>query len=107
MAQNFLKILYAYRFENGMTIKFDLLLDHATLALSMEKQEKPADWTLLRNNKCKICPLDESTHPHCPVAAHLSSVVEKFSKFVSHDKVSVACVVEERTYRRTRPCKWA
>jgi len=95
-----LKIVYAYRFEDGNTIKFDLSLDPETLTLSMEKHPAPAAWTLLKTNQCRICPLDERTHPHCPVALHLAGVVEKFRTFVSHDKVSVACVVEERTYSK-------
>ncbi len=95
-----LNILYVYRFEDGRTIKFELALDPATLRLTMEKRQSLENWTLLRSNKCRICPLDERTHTHCPVAVQLSGVVEKFSTFVSHDKVSVACIVEERTYSK-------
>jgi hypothetical protein len=94
------KIIYAYRFEDGSTIKFDLSLDPETLALTMPREQRLPEWTLLGNNQCRICPLDEQHHPHCPVAAYLAGVVEKFRTFVSHDKVSVACVVEERTYSK-------
>lgn len=93
-------ITYAYRFDDGGTAKFDLLLDKGTLALTLEKQKDLPEWTLLAYQKCRICPLDEGSHRHCPVAANFSGIVEKFKNFVSHDEVSVACVVEERTYSK-------
>ncbi|OGW34913.1 MAG: hypothetical protein A2010_04680 [Nitrospirae bacterium GWD2_57_9] len=97
---NHFKIVYAYRFEDGTTLRFDLFLDHDTLALTLEKPDALPDWTLLTHNRCAICPLDERSNRYCPVAAQLSGVVEKFSTFVSHDKVGVACIVEERTYSK-------
>jgi hypothetical protein len=100
MTDNF-TITYAYRFEDGGTIKFDLLLDKATLALTVERRRDLPEWTLLGYAKCRICPLDDRSHPHCPVAANLSGIVDKFNKFVSHDKVNVACIVEERTYTKS------
>ena len=66
----------------------------------MEQPEDLPDWAILTHNQCSLCPLDEDIHSYCPVAAHLAGVVEKFSKFVSHDKVAVACMVEERTYSK-------
>lgn len=99
MAEDF-KIVYAYRFEDGTTLKFDLLLNHETLALTLEKPAVLPEWTLLTRNQCAICPLDKRLIAYCPVAAHFSGVVEKFKKFVSHDKVGVACIVEERTYSK-------
>jgi len=94
------KIVYAYRFEDGATLKFDILLDKKTLSLVPEKQHSLPEWTLLGYHKCTLCPLDERLHAQCPVAANFSDVVEQFRNFVSHDKVSVACIVEERTYSK-------
>ena len=95
-----LKIIYAYRFEDGTTIKFELQFDEDTLALVPdEKADLPA-WTRLSYHRCAICPLSERDHPYCPIAANFSGIVEKFKNFTSHDKVSVACVVEERTYTK-------
>jgi hypothetical protein len=96
MADNF-NIIYAYRFEDGSLIKFDLLLDKTTLALTFERRRDLPEWTLLAYEKCRICPLNNRSHPHCPVAANFTGIVDKFRKFVSHDKVNVACIVEERT----------
>lgn len=71
MAEYF-TITYAYRFEDGSTIKFDLLLDKATLALTVERRPDLPEWTLLGYEKCRTCPLDVRSSPHCPVAANLS-----------------------------------
>ncbi len=99
MAGSF-KIVYAYRFEDGNTLKFDLLLDKETLALAPEKNQQLPEWTRLTYHQCRICPFDGRSCVHCPVAANFSAIVEKFKKFVSHDRVSVACIVEERTYSK-------
>jgi hypothetical protein len=96
----FFKIVYAYRFEDGTTIKFDLFLNQETLALTLDRDQTLPAWTILTRSQCKLCPLDSRIHIHCPVAAQFSGVVEKFKKFVSHDKVGVACIVEERTYSK-------
>jgi hypothetical protein len=98
---DYFKIVYAYRFDDGSTIKFDLLLDPETLALVPEKNDDLPEWSLLGYCQCSICPLDERIHPRCPVAANFSGIVEKFKDFTSHDRVAVACIVEERTYSKS------
>jgi len=100
LSENFI-ITYAYRFEDGSTIKFDLILDKTTLALTIERDRELPEWIRLGYEKCRICPLDDLSHTHCPVAANFTGIVEKFKKFVSHDKVNVACIVEERTYTKS------
>ena len=97
---DYFKIVYAYRFENGSTMKFDLLLDTDTLDILPEKNRDLPEWTLLGYCQCAVCPLDSRTHPRCPVAANFSGIVEKFKNFTSHDQVNVACIVEERTYSK-------
>ncbi len=97
---DFFRIVYAYRFEDGNTMKFDLLLDKETLELAPEKHQYFPEWTRLTYHQCGICPLEERSHFFCPVAANFSGIVEKFKKFISHDRVSVDCIVEERTYTK-------
>jgi len=96
----YFKIVFAYKFTNGSVIQFDLRLDKETLALIPEKRTDLPEWTLLPYHQCANCPLEESSHPHCPVAANFSGVVEKFKNFVSHDRVGVVVIVEERTYSK-------
>jgi Domain of unknown function (DUF6901) len=98
---NYFKIAYIYRFDDGSTIKFELLLDVDTLDLLPERSRDLPEWTLLGYCQCTTCPLDQRTYPRCPVAANFSGIVDKFSRFTSHDRVSVACIVEERTYSKT------
>jgi hypothetical protein len=95
------KITYAYRFEDGRSMKFDLLLDLETLVLISDGDRRQPEWTRLGFNMCSICPLDDRTHPYCPVAANFSGIMEKFMSFASHDKVQAACIVEERTYTKS------
>jgi uncharacterized protein DUF6901 len=101
MLKDHFKIIYAFRFEDASTIKFDIFLDMHTLALLPEMREDLPDWTLLTYHQCRVCPLDAGSHPRCPVAANFAGVTEKFRKFTSHDRVTVACIVEERTYSKT------
>ena len=97
---DYFKIVYAYRFEDNSKIKFDLLLDMETLDLVPEQRLDLPEWTLLGYCQCAICPLDQRTYARCPVAANFSGIVEKFKNFTSHDRVSVVCSVEERTYSK-------
>jgi len=97
---NHFKITYDYKFTNGSVIRFDLHLDQGTLALVPEERRDQPEWTLLNYHQCANCPLDERTHAHCPVAANLSGIVEKLKNFVSHDRVGVVVIVDERTYSK-------
>ena len=97
---DYFKIVYAYRFDSGASMKFDVLLDSDTLDILPEKDRDLPEWTLLGYCQCAICPLDARSHPRCPVAANISGMVEKFKNFTSHDQVSVACIVDERTYSK-------
>jgi len=97
---DYFKITYAYKFTNGSVIRFDLRLDQGTLALVPEERRDQPEWTLLNYHQCANCPLDERTHARCPVAANLSGIVEKFKNFVSHDRVGVVVIVDERTYSK-------
>jgi hypothetical protein len=97
---DYFKMIYVFTFTNGAKIQFNLLLDEKTLTFVSEDVQNLPAWTLLGYNQCTICPLQEQEHPRCPVAANLFGIVEKFKNFVSHDRVSVACIVEERTYAK-------
>jgi len=97
---DYFKIAYAYKFTNGSVIRFDLRLDQGTLALVPEERTDLPEWTLLPYHQCANCPLDVRTHAHCPIAANLSGIVEKFKNFVSHDRVGVVVLVDERTYSK-------
>lgn len=91
-------IVYAYRFSNGSTKAFDILLDKGTLALVTERREDPPEWAHLEFNQCSICPLNKTISPYCPIAVNLSEIVEAFKYHSSLEQVDVSVTVEERTY---------
>jgi hypothetical protein len=97
---DYFKIAYVYTFADGSDIRFDLRLDHRTLALVPEELANQPEWTVLPYHQCANCPLDQRTYTHCPVAANFSGVVEKFKNFVSHDRVGVVVLTDERTYSK-------
>ncbi|MDA8101104.1 MAG: hypothetical protein M0042_15910 [Nitrospiraceae bacterium] len=99
MTESF-KIVYAYKFGDSSTIRFDLVMDGTTLALQPGKREDLPEWTLLGYSQCANCPLDRNAVIRCPIAANFSEISEKFTSFTSHDRVSVAVIVEERTYTK-------
>ncbi len=92
------KIVYNYRFNDGTTKTFTVMLDKGNLALVMEQSTHPPLWALLNFNKCTICPLDESVHTYCPIAVNLAGIAEEFKDRTSLDRVSVSVAVEERSY---------
>jgi len=97
---NYYKIAYAYTFGDGSVLRFDLRLNKGTLALDPDERVDQPEWTLLRYHQCANCPLDEGAHPHCPIAANISRIVEKFNDLISHDRVNVVVVTDERTYAK-------
>jgi hypothetical protein len=98
--KSYFKITYGYKFDSGATIQFNLVMDEQTLLLVSEDRPATPEWMRLGYHKCALCPLDERTHASCPVAANLAGISEKFKQFASHDRVSVAVLVEERTYSK-------
>ena len=57
-------------------------------------------WTRLGTNQCEICPLDEATTEHCPVAVNIQGLVEAFRESLSHESVEVAVTTAERTFSK-------
>ena len=95
---NEIRFIYIYKFADGTSKNFDLRLAQSNLRLLARQ---PADlplWALLTYEKCENCPLNEKEHAYCPIAANLAGVVEEFRNFLSHEKVSVTVVCEERIY---------
>ncbi len=93
-----IRFIYIYKFADGTSKSFDIRLRQTDLLLIANR---PADiplWAALPFNKCGHCPLKDEEHTYCPVAANLSGIVEEFKNFLSHEKVSVTVVCEERIY---------
>jgi len=93
-----IRYVYIYKFNDGSTKHFDLRLDAANLLLITKTQENLPLWALLPFNKCAICPLSEQEHVYCPISANFAGIVEQFQNFLSHERVSVTVVSEDRFY---------
>jgi hypothetical protein len=95
---NPIKIEYLFRFRNGDTREIPLLLDENNLALLSEIQLTPPFWSELTFHQCSVCPLEPGLHPHCPIALHLSEIVNTFQDFDSYENVTVEVSDSQRRY---------
>ena len=62
-----------------------------------DAQEYPY-WTLLETNQCACCPLKKATHSHCPAAIRMHSVLEKFKRYDSIERVQLRVETPQRNY---------
>ncbi len=100
MAKKAYKIVYEFFFKKGKSKVFQLALHPETITLLRLKTEprKEYEWTLLKNNQCECCPLDENEHKYCPIAVNIAELVEEFKNTFSFNDCIVRCATPERTY---------
>jgi hypothetical protein len=91
-------ITYRIKLGDGRTEQFDYGMDSETFEITSAPQggKLPA-WTELGFKKCANCPLDATTHPHCPMAVQLHGIVERFHTTRSIDEVTLEVITEQRT----------
>lgn len=89
---------YKFSFENGSSREFVITLDRKTLQCTNDPVENPPEWTRLEHHKCPNCPLQESTHPYCPIAISLVDTVDFFKDLVSHEKTYMSIESGHRTF---------
>lgn len=94
------KIRYDFKFNNGSTKKFDVLLDKETLSLVSEPGLDVPKWVDLEYKQCANCTLDKTIHPYCPVALNLSGIAQEFNDVTAEDAVRVTVTVKERIYAK-------
>ncbi|MFA6028526.1 MAG: hypothetical protein WC969_01600 [Elusimicrobiota bacterium] len=100
MPSSTLDILYRFTLSDGKKRDFQVRLDRASLRLLAHPRERWPDWTKLSFMQCPNCPLEEGSHPRCPVAANLTDIVEEFKDFTSTEKALIEIVSETRTTSR-------
>jgi hypothetical protein len=91
---------YKFTLPNGKVKEFDLSLNRESLGLIPKKRASYPKWTQLSENKCTNCPLNESAHPRCPIAANLVDVIDFFKDALSYEEVDVEITTESRTYKK-------
>ncbi len=91
-----IKIRYCFNLGREQQEVFDLQLDARSLeVINVPCRNLPA-WTRLEFHQCSHCPLDSKAYPDCPVAVNLALVIGRFDHVVSHDKVDLEVITDER-----------
>ncbi len=88
------KVIYIFQLESGVEHRFDVEFDRPPAGGDL-----PA-WTRLEVHKCPHCPLANAPGAHCPAAADLVPVVEKFSALSSIDRIDVHVVTPQYEARK-------
>lgn len=92
------KITFQYSFFTpDVTEVFDLHLDAQTLELIQAPQDHCPAWAELEFHQCPNCPLGGQTHPHCPLAMNMVSLVKRFQHMLSFNEIHLKVVTDERT----------
>ncbi len=99
MSETPFTITYYFMFDDGTRATYNIKLNRKTLMLEPEETQ-PSEWTKLGHNQCANCPLNPDTYKECPLALNLSTVIPRFSKMFSFQKVNVLVETEQRTYSK-------
>lgn len=89
-------IRYAFRMPDNSHEDFKLELNPISLELTGNIPQRLPRWTELDFHQCPNCPLDVTSHPHCPLAANIVNIVQRFDSLISYDKIRVDVITEER-----------
>ncbi len=88
------KVIYLFRLESGVGHRFDVEFDRPPASGDLP------EWTRLEVDKCPHCPLPNAADAHCPAAADLVPLVEKFSALSSIDRIDVHVVTPQYEARK-------
>ena len=95
-----IKIIYVFRFQDGLLKEFPIVLDRETLRFMTKDVPAPPVWAQLNYNKCSVCTLDEGLNKYCPIALNLVQINEAFKESYSYEDVSISVITEERRYSK-------
>ncbi len=93
-----MKIDYCFTFEDGTRKVFTIKLHTESLNIMHPGNQEKPEWAILANCRCQHCQLDGDAVEYCPIAVNISDIVDFFKSHLSHDKVYVLVVTEERGY---------
>jgi hypothetical protein len=89
-------IRYCFQMPDKSTEDFKFVLNAKDLKLKDRVPECLPPWTKLESHQCPNCPLDATAHPHCPLAANIYNIVQRFDGLNSYDQITVEVVTEQR-----------
>lgn len=95
-----LAIHYTLQVPHQPPESFVVRLDAKTLDPADALSDDLPDWTRLEYHQCSHCPLSPSTHPHCPLAARLVPLVERWKETSSYAPMRMTVETKERTVIR-------
>ena len=87
-------IRYSFRLPDNSCEDFKLELNAQNLELTGNIPRCLPAWTELAFHQCPNCPLDINDRPHCPLAANIVNLVQRFDGLVSYDKIKVDIITE-------------
>jgi hypothetical protein len=91
-----IRIRYYFTLSEGVRETFDLRLEEQKLELVGNIPPILPAWTNLDFHQCPSCPLTPATHPYCPLAANLVTIVERLAGFSSYSTLHVDVMTKER-----------
>lgn len=96
-----LKFTYIFKFTDGNSASFEVLLDPDTLDCVRKPSDKPPDWARLIYYKCDNCPLDEDLHEYCPIASNIGTLVDAFRDVAGYETAHVLVMTKQRDMSKT------
>lgn len=92
-------IKYAFRFDDGRAVEFDVRIDGKSLQLADPWPTPEPEWARLERDRCRGCTLPKD-QAFCPTAAHVAGVVKSFALTLSITEADVTVTTPEREYRK-------
>ncbi len=89
-------IRYCFRMPDNSHEEFRFELNAENLEYGGNLLQGLPPWTKLEFHQCSNCPLDARVHPHCPLAANIHNIVQRFDGLNSFDEITVEVVTEQR-----------
>lgn len=99
-------LTFEYVFDDrvsGDVTRIEVAIDEHTLEYLPPADRPLPAWTRLEFEKCSHCPLRSTETTHCPVAANLAPLLDRFRDRISYDPVVVTVHGPDRTYVKTVP----
>ena len=80
--------------QSRENFKFELSANNLELKGSIPRCLPP--WTKLEFHQCTNCSLVPAEHSHCPLAANIYNIVQRFDGLNSYDEITVEVVTRQR-----------
>jgi len=87
-------VVYRFHFEDSCLQEFTV---RDKEAMQAEDAADLPQWTALEFHQCYHCPLQHEENAKCPLAVSLASIVDKSSRYASHEPVEAHIITPERT----------